>query len=462
MKTAYIAAGAGGMYCGACLHDNTLAAALIEAGHDVLLVPTYTPLRTDERDVSLRRVFLGGINVFLQQKFAFFRHTPWPFDWLFDRPGLIRFLSGRSVSIDARELGALAVSVLRGEDGNQRKELAKLVHWLRNEVRPDIVHLTNAMFVAMAGPIRREVGVPVVCGLAGEDVFLERVLEPHYSQARELMRRHAADVAAFVSLNRYYADFMIDYMRLDPSRVHVIHHGLNLAGHGTRPHAPGGPTVNIGFFARVCPDKGLHRLVEAFRLLCQDPTLPPLRLRVAGYLAAEDKSYLADLRARLTGWGLAERFEYAGELDRAGKIAFLQSLDLMCLPTVYRESKGLSVLEALANAVPVVLPRHGAFPEYIADTGGGVLFPPEDTPALVAALRPLILDRELATRIGLRGQQAIRERYNAAVMADRTIALYRATLGGHADAWPASGSQRAADGPGQPAPPTKDNPLPIN
>ena len=74
MRLAYIAAGAGGMYCGSCMHDNTLAAALMRRGVDVALIPTYTPLRTDEESVSLDRVFYGGINVFLQEKLGLFRH----------------------------------------------------------------------------------------------------------------------------------------------------------------------------------------------------------------------------------------------------------------------------------------------------------------------------------------------------------------------------------------------------
>ena len=93
MRIAYITAGAAGMYCGSCLHDNTLAAALLELGEDVLLVPTYTPLRTDEANVSIDRVFFGGINVYLQQKSALFRHTPWWLDRLLDHPALLERLS---------------------------------------------------------------------------------------------------------------------------------------------------------------------------------------------------------------------------------------------------------------------------------------------------------------------------------------------------------------------------------
>ena len=143
MKIVYISAGAGGMYCGSCLHDNTLAAALLQTGQDLILVPIYTPLRTDEANVSQRRLFYGGINVYLQQKSALFRHTPWILDRLFDLPALIAWLSKRSGTTRAEQLGALTVSMLRGEHGNQRKELEKLVRWLEDEVRPDVVHLSK-------------------------------------------------------------------------------------------------------------------------------------------------------------------------------------------------------------------------------------------------------------------------------------------------------------------------------
>jgi len=98
MRITYLTAGAAGMYCGTCLQDNTLAAALRARGCDVLLVPLYTPIRTDETDVSLDRVFYGGINVYLQQKSALFRHTPWLFDRLLDLPALLRWATGRAVS----------------------------------------------------------------------------------------------------------------------------------------------------------------------------------------------------------------------------------------------------------------------------------------------------------------------------------------------------------------------------
>ena len=77
MRLLLLSAGAASMYCGSCMRDNALASALIRRGHDVTLLPFYTPTLTDEENVSRReRVFFGGISVFLEQHLALFRHTP--------------------------------------------------------------------------------------------------------------------------------------------------------------------------------------------------------------------------------------------------------------------------------------------------------------------------------------------------------------------------------------------------
>lgn len=430
MKIVYLAAGAAGMYCGSCLHDNTLAAALLAAGADVALVPTYTPIRTDETDVSQPRVLFGGINVYLQQLSGAFRYTPRWFDRLLDSPWLLNALSKLNSSVDPAKLGALTVSMLEGEQGRQRKEVAKLVDWLAREGRPDVVHLSNSMLTGMAREIGRQLGVPIVCSLSGEDIFLEKLPPKYYERARAVLRERAADVSMFVSLNRYFADYMADYLAIDRQRIHVIPHGLNLAGHGVRSGSAPDQPFTIGYFARICHDKGLHLLVEAFDLLKRQPGLPPLRLRVAGYLGAADRKYLDEIIAGIRARGWEQDFEYVGELDRAQKVAFLQSLDVMSVPTVYRESKGLSVLEALANAVPLVQPAHGAFPELIEDTGGGLLFEPHNAASLAEQLKQLALDRALADRLGRAGREAIHDRYTAARMAERTLSLYQALLPG--------------------------------
>jgi hypothetical protein len=76
MRVLSITAGAAGMYCGSCSRDNALAVELLKRGHDVTLLPLYTPTNPDEANVSRNRVLFGGINIYLQQHVPFFRSTP--------------------------------------------------------------------------------------------------------------------------------------------------------------------------------------------------------------------------------------------------------------------------------------------------------------------------------------------------------------------------------------------------
>ena len=230
MRIAYVTAGAAGMYCGSCLHDNTLARALIERGHDVSLIPTYTPIRTDEEDVSIDRVFYGAINVYLEQKLSIFRHTPWLFDRLLNSRWLLNWASKLRGSTNATDLGALALSVLQGESGHQKKELERLVEWLRDDLRPEIVHLTNSMFVGMARRIRQELGVPVVCSVQGEDLFLDELIEPYRTQVMQLLRERTKDIDAFVATSGYYSHHMVSYLGLDEGRMHQVNLGIDLGG----------------------------------------------------------------------------------------------------------------------------------------------------------------------------------------------------------------------------------------
>jgi glycosyltransferase involved in cell wall biosynthesis len=437
MRILYLASGAGDMYCGSCLQGNTLAAAVRKAGEDAILAPLYTPLRTDEDNQSIDRMVYGGLNVYLQQRSALFRHTPWFLDRFLDRPGLLRWLGRHSTAVRPDALGELTVSMLRGEEGRQRKELDKLIAWIRRDVRPQIVHLSNVLLAGLARQVAGRLEVPVVCSLSGEDLFLDGLPEPHRGVARGVLRQRCGDLAALIAPNNYYARQMTEYLGLRSERVHVIPLGLNLAGHGVpvsssavppREAGPAGRRV-IGYLARICPEKGLHLLIEAIAHLAADHNLPPFRVLAAGYLGPADQPYLRRISDNVEKQGLGARFAYLGELSRSDKLAFLQSLDVMTMPTVYRESKGLPVLEAWANGIPVVVPEHGAFPEMIADTGGGSLFKPGDARSLAERLAELLSAPQRAAELGRKGQQAVRQRHRAELMAQRTIALYRSLLG---------------------------------
>jgi glycosyltransferase involved in cell wall biosynthesis len=169
--------------------------------------------------------------------------------------------------------------------------------------------------------------------------------------------------------------------------------------------------------------------VEAYCKLRLEASLPAARLEVAGYLDPCQRGYLDAQRAVLERASLAGEFRYHGALDRAAKIRFLQGLSVLSVPTVYVEPKGLFVLEAQANGVPVVEPRHGAFPELIARTGGGVLFEPGNTDSLAEALLGLAREPERALAYGQKGAAAVRRELGAQHMAERVLAVYAKVLG---------------------------------
>jgi glycosyltransferase involved in cell wall biosynthesis len=180
----------------------------------------------------------------------------------------------------------------------------------------------------------------------------------------------------------------------------------------------------IGYFARVAPEKGLHILCEAYRILRQEQQLPPMRLEVAGYLAREHQSYLAQTENKMRVWGLKDEFHYHGVLDRNSKIRFLQQLDVFSVPVVFDDPKGLPVLEAMACGVPVVQPRRGGFPEIQANTSGGILFEPGDAQGLANGIRSVLLDEGFAQTLKRNGVEGVHRHYSVGRMADRTMSLY--------------------------------------
>lgn len=431
-RLAYVAAGAAGMYCGSCIHDNTLARALIRKGVDVALIPTYTPIRTDEEDVSEDRVFFGGLNVYLQHKSTLFRHTPWMLDRLLDRPAILNALGRFSGSTSAEDLGGLTVSMLEGKDGPHAKELDKLLDWLRS-FDPDVVQLTNSMFLGFAGPIREALDVSVVVAFQGEDIFLDALVEPFQQQARALMASHGKSASAYTATSQYYAGHMAAYVGVDPVAIDVVPLGLDLTGHGAGERADD-DTFRVGYLARVCPEKGLHILVEAFRRLVDANGDRNLALHVAGWVGKRDEDYLAGIREQVDAWGLSDRVDFRHDFDRAEKVRFLGTLDVLSVPTPYREPKGLFALEAMANGVPVVLPAHGSFPEYVERTGGGVLVP-DATPEHVAdGIQTLIDDPDLRRRLGEAGRRGVSDYYTDDRMADDTLAVYRRCIESHGNA----------------------------
>ena len=433
MRLLYLTAGAADMYCGSCLRDNALASTLLARGHDVVLAPVYTPTLTDERNVSRGRVFFGGISVYLEQHVPLFRKTPWLLDRLWDWSPMLKFASKRQIKVDPTLLGGMTVSMLKGAEGHQRKEVEKLLHWLRQEAPFDAINLPFTLLIGLAKPLRDALNVPIVCTMQGEDLFLENLHEPWKSESLALIREQIDHVDLFLPVSDYYARFMGGYLGIPSGKMRVVPLGISLGGYepaaGRESAERRGPAT-VGFFGRIAPEKGLHVLVEAYHRLKQKSAMP-LRLVAGGYLGPEHKDYYAGVLKRIEELGLSPEFTYAGSPDRAGKQTLLQSFDVMSMPATYDEPKGLTLLEAMASGVPVVQPARGSFTEIVEKTGGGVLVTPDDPDALAQGLLRVLTDASLASELSHRGALGVRGHYSADAMADAAEAAY-ASVRAHA------------------------------
>ena len=415
-----ITPGAGGMYCGNCFRDNALVGALRARGHTTLMVPLYLPLTLDEASQSAGTpTFFGGVNVYLDQVLPLYRKAPaWLRRWL-DSPALLRKAAGRAAKTRAAEVGALTLSMLRGEEGNQTRELEELVQWLSAQpAMPEVVILSNALLLGLARRIHERTGAAVVCTFQGEEAFVNGFPPAERQTTWELMAQRARDIHLFIAPSRYYAEVMGRALRLEAHHVVVVPNGISLEGYiPVERTGPAGDSPVLGYFARMCPEKGLDLLIEAYLALKKPGRLPRLRLKVGGGCGPADEPFVARLQERLARAGVLGDCTFHPNLDRAAKIDFYQSLDVLSVPALYGEAFGLYVIEAMAAGVPVVQPRHAAFPEILEATGGGLLCEP-NAAALADTVERLLKDEPLRRQLGAAGRRAVERDFHLERMAE--------------------------------------------
>ncbi len=425
MKIIQICPSAGdGFYCENCLRDAALVKALRRLGHEVLMVPLYLPLAVDKTEpLSNAPLFFGGINVYLQQKLALFRRTPRWIDRWFDARPLLEWAGRKAGMTSARDLGETTVSMLQGENGRQVKELDRFVDWLQTEAqKPDIVCLSTILLAGMARRIKERLRVPVVGLLQDEDGFLDGLTAPYAEQAWAMVRDRSSDIAAFLSVSRYFAEAMTPRLGSHATRMYVTPPGIELDQYVPGGHGPTVPT--IGFLSRMCPDRGLEKLAEAFILLKRSESLSSLRLRICGGRLACDEPFLERLRGRLATVGMLGDVDFLPAFDHAAKLEFLQSLSVLSVPETRSVAYGLYVLEALAMGIPVVEPAIGCFPETLAMTGGGTLYEPNTAGKLAEALEPLLLDLQAARSLGAEGRAGVVKSFEIGRTAAQMVGIY--------------------------------------
>ena len=409
------------------MRDNALGIELHKAGEDVAILPMYLPLMLDEEPLEGLKetpVFFGGINMYLQQKLALFRKTPAFIDRLLNRSGLLRWAARHSHMTSAREHGKMCLEMLEIEESGFRKEFDKLLVWLEEIGKPEVVCLSTALQAGLIDEIKARLDVPVIVFFQGEDSFLDGLPEPFKTQCWTRMGERLASADMLVSPSRFYSRYMEGRLGITEGNIEVMPNGIKLDGYETAVKEPECPT--IGYLARMCREKGLEVLVDGFIRLRKNLGREGVKLRIAGAMTAGDLPLVKELKGRIEKEGLEEDVEWLPNLSRDEKISFLQSLTIFSVPVTYPEAFGLYVLEAIACGVPVVQPDMASFPEIIETTAGGLCVEHNNPKEFAEAWNSLLSNPERLKAMKEQGRRNLEIHFSAPQMSKHFLELTKA------------------------------------
>ena len=427
MRISYITAGAADMICGSCLRDNTLARKLQEHQCDVTLVPVYTPITVEEDDLSTNKILLGGISVYLEQRSILFRKIPsFLTQWL-DKPGVVKFFTNRkSIQVEAEHLGNLTLSMLKCENGNQSRSFERAFKWIKDEAIPEIIDFSNLLIASLAPTIKRDLKIPIVVTLQGDDLFINELKDNHKELVIKELKRIAQSIDGFITFSDFYAQKMSNLLDIPIEKFHIVSLGIN-----TEPFSnicrEGSENRTFGYFGRVAPEKGFHNAVDAFIKINKNRE-PKIKMLSGGWLGDSDKSYFEEQTKKIDQANLTEYFNYSEAPTLEEKKDFFSKIDVFTMPTDQEEPKGIPVLEALASGLPVVQPDKGVFSAMINTTKGGVLYDDRDPSALSQELLKLIDNRGKAEALGRTGRDNVKIHFSDDKMAVDTKSVYEKLL----------------------------------
>ena len=427
MNIIYIIPGSGNsFYCGNCLRDSKYVGAVREHGHQVVKIPMYLPLFSDEQDANNIPLFYGAISIYLKQLYPFLRKAPAWFDRLLNSKPMLKLAARMSGSTRAKGLGELTVSMLMGEHGEQRDELDRMVTWIAEHCQPDVIHLSNALLLGLAGRIKEKLDVPVVCSLQDEDVWVD-VMKPAFrDRAWELMREDAANVDLFVAVSDFYGELMKEKMDLPANKIKNIHLGVFPEDYPCSPAEK--KSRNIGFISRMNHENGLDILVDAFIQLKKKKEFDDVRLVLTGGSTGDDAKYIRSNKKRLRKAGLQDSVDFHEEFIEEGRMEFFRKVSVISVPVRIGEAFGLYLVESMASGVPVVQPALGAFPEIVGTTGGGIIYPENTPQSLALTLEEILGDEEILRKKSLAACRGTEEHFNIARQTGKMIDAYRTIL----------------------------------
>ncbi len=383
----------------------------------------YLLLFSDERDLSDIPVFYGAISIYLKQLYPIFRKAPAWFNRLLNSKPLMKLAAGMAGSTNAKGLEEMTVSMLLGEEGEQRKELDKMADWIAEHCKPDVIHLSNALLLGLARRMKEKLNVPVVCSLQDEDVWVDVMKPSMREKVWKLMEEKACDVDAFIPVSEYFAQVAKQRMNIPNEKMHTVHLGVDPADYSFSNASE--RKREIGYLSRMNAENGLDILVDAFILLKKEERFSDVHLHITGGWTGDDTHYIKEQKAKLVNAGIRSFAHFWEGFEIEHRTHFLKRVQLMSVPVRNGEAFGIYLSEAMASGIPVVQPNLGAFPEIVNTAGGGIIYEPNTPEALCKTLQSLLDDQPLINKLSVEARKSVEEHFDINKQAEKMIAVYQ-------------------------------------
>jgi len=420
MKVVFIIPGVGdSFYCGNCMRDNLQASALQHHGHEVIVVPLYLPLNKHTFQTK-SPIFFPATSYYLAQKL--FKRISMP-KWLERMMGsdsMLRMASSMSGTTSAKGMEDMTLSMIHGDDPAFQKEVERLITWLSQDEKPDIIHLSSSLLIGIAKAIKEKMDTPVVCSVQDEEVWIDSMKEKYARLAWDSINKNLRYVDQLVTTSKFYKGIAEE--RLPDARgIEVIYPGINLNAY--KESEAIGDKV-IGYYYRLNRDNGLDILAKAFVSLKRKNSISGLKLKIGGGYTDHDKQFVKKVRQILAP--VMHDVEFIDDYSMADHAAFYSSISVISVPLTFEEGVGLYLCEAFASGVPAVAPATGSFPEIIGEAGQ--LYQSNTPEKLADVLEKMLSDETLYKEAAIKAKEKANKVYNHQILAGKLHEIYKQTF----------------------------------
>jgi glycosyltransferase involved in cell wall biosynthesis len=416
MKILFILPGAGdSFYCGNCFRDNLQAQALRKAGHEVIIMPLYLPLKHHafQSDVPL---FFPATTYYVEQKMFGKRKMPSWMKRMLGAEVLLDMASSLSGTTTAEGMEDMTLSMIEGEGHAFEENVKQLIDWVKQSEKPDIIQLSSSLLLGIAKELKKETGIPIVCSLQDEEVWIDSLKSEFVEKAWKGVSDNAKYVDRFITTSYYYQQIVKEKLP-QLGNVDVIYPSIDIAKYQSGDY-PVDPT--IGFFYRMNELDGLDILADAFVILKKRGSVPHLKLRIGGGYMSPDKKLVRQVKRTLKPYASDVVIEDSYDMEKHAD--FYRKVSLLSVPLRFQEGVGLYLCEAFAAGRPAVEPNTGSFAEIVGQAG--LIYEPNDARHLADALEKILTDKQMYDRCKEQALALAKERYDDMSSAKRLTELY--------------------------------------